>query len=89
MTFALHMARSMDRSQSKVMNPIAASTGYHVKKISSIIFFQSSRGIDKMKRVVYEYIGIERATLGGQISPQNLIEPLCLVKRNDLLFERH
>jgi hypothetical protein len=39
------------------------------------MFFPSSNGIDKMERVVYEYIGTARATLRQQINPQNFIEP--------------
>jgi len=67
-TSASHMARSMVLFQSKGMNPIPAPTGYHVKKIQKIsptMFFPSSKGIDKMERVVYEYLGTAWATLRG------------------------
>ena len=78
-TSASHMARSMALFQSKGMNPIPAPTGYHVKKTQKskpTMFFPSSNGIDKMERVVYEYMGTAWATLRGQINPQkNLIEP--------------
>lgn len=56
------------------MNPIPAPTRYHVKKIQKITpakFFPSAKGIDKMERVVYEYLGIAWARLRGQINPQN------------------
>jgi len=71
-TSASHMARSMALFQSKGMNPIPAPTGYHVKKIKKIspsMFFPNAKGIDKMERVVYEYLGIVWARLKGQISP--------------------
>ena len=71
-TSASHMARSMALFQSKGMNPIPAPTGYHVKKIQKIsptMFFPSSKGIDKMERVVYEYLGTAWAGLRGQINP--------------------
>ena len=60
------------------MNTIPAPTGYQVKKIQRIspsMFFPSANGIDKMERVVYEYLEIAWAWLRGQINPQNLIEP--------------
>jgi len=77
LTSASHMARSMALFQSKGMNPIPAPTGYQVnktKKINPTMFFPSSKGIDKMERVVYEYIGTAWARIRGQIRPQNLIE---------------
>ena len=58
-TSASHMARSMALFQSKGMYPIPAPTGYQVKKIQKInpsMFFPSAKGIDKMERVVYEYL---------------------------------
>ena len=58
-------------NQSKGMNPIPAPTGYHVKKIQKIspaMFFPSSKGIDKMERVVYEYLGTAWARLRRQIT---------------------
>ena len=70
-TSASHMARSMALFQSKGMNPIPAPTGYQVKKIQKIspsMFFPSSKGIDKMERVVYEYLGTAWARLKGQIN---------------------
>jgi hypothetical protein len=47
-----------------------------------------AKEIDKMERVVYEYLEIAWTTLRGQINPQNLIEPRCLnrVKRNGPLL---
>jgi hypothetical protein len=36
-------------------------SSHHVKKIEKnkpIMFFPSAKGIDKMERVVYEYLGI-------------------------------
>jgi hypothetical protein len=54
------------------MKPIPAPTGFQVKntlKISPATFFPSGKGIDKMERVVYEYLGIVWAKLRGQISP--------------------
>ena len=77
LTSASHMFRSMALFRSKGMNPIPAPTGYHVKKtqkISPIVFFPSSKGIDKMERVAYEYLGTVWALLRGQINPQNLIK---------------
>jgi len=70
-TSASHMARSMALFQSKGMNPIPAPIGYRVKKrekISPAMFFPSSKGIDKMEQVVYEYIGTVWARLRGQIN---------------------
>ncbi len=70
-TSASHMARSMALFQSKGMNPIPAPTGYQVKKIQKInpsMFFPSAKGIDKMERVVYEYLGTAWARLRGQIN---------------------
>ena len=70
-TSASHMARSMALFQSKGMNPIPAPTGYRVKKIEKIsptMFFPKAESIDKMERVVYEYIGMTWARLRGQIS---------------------
>jgi uncharacterized SAM-binding protein YcdF (DUF218 family) len=70
-TSASHMARSMALFQSKGMNPTPAPTGYHVKKIQKIspsMFFPSANGIDKMERVVYEYIGTAWARLRRQIN---------------------
>jgi len=70
-TSASHMARSMALFQSRGMNPIPAPTGYQVKKIQKInpsMFFPSAKGIDKMERVVYEYLGIAWARLRGQIN---------------------
>jgi uncharacterized SAM-binding protein YcdF (DUF218 family) len=70
-TSASHMARSMAIFQSKGMNPIPAPIGYRVKpiqKMSPSMFFPSANGIDKMERVVYEYIGTAWAGLRGQIN---------------------
>jgi uncharacterized SAM-binding protein YcdF (DUF218 family) len=71
-TSASHMARSIALFETKGMKPIPAPTGYWVKnslKISPARFFPSGKGIDKMQRVVYEYLGIVWARLRGQISP--------------------
>jgi hypothetical protein len=59
----------------------------HVKdtlRFNPAMFFPSAKGIDKIERVVYEFLGIAWATLSGQIKPQNLIEPEYLnrVKRD-------
>jgi uncharacterized SAM-binding protein YcdF (DUF218 family) len=70
-TSASHMARSMALFQTKGMNPIPAPIGYRVKpiqKMSPSMFFPSANGIDKMERVVYEYIGMAWARLRGQIN---------------------
>jgi uncharacterized SAM-binding protein YcdF (DUF218 family) len=70
-TSASHMARSMALFQSKGMNPIPAPTGYQVKKIQKIspsMYFPSSKAIDKMERLVYEYLGTAWAKLRGQIN---------------------
>jgi len=70
-TSASHMARSMALFQSKGMNPIPAPIGYRIKdklKINPADFFPSANGIDKMERVVYEYLGIAWAKLRGQIN---------------------
>jgi len=69
-TSASHMARSMALFQSKGMNPMPAPTGYLVKNMQTVspsAFFPTSKGIDKMERVVYEYLGIAWAKLRGQI----------------------
>jgi len=71
-TTASHMPRSVALFKSNGMRPIPAPIGYRVKqiqKISPTMFFPSSKGIDKMERVVYEYTGTAWATLWGQISP--------------------
>jgi len=71
-TSASHMARSVALFRAKGMKPIPAPTGFQVKntlKISPATFFPSGKGIDKMERVVYEYLGIVWAKLRGQISP--------------------
>jgi len=71
-TSASHMPRSMALFQSKGMNPIPAPTGYRVKKIEKIsptIFFPKTEAIDKLERVVYEYLGFVWGRLRGQISP--------------------
>jgi len=60
-----HMARSMTLFQSNRMNPI---TDIMLKKISRTLLFSSSKRIDKMKRVVYEYLGTAWARLRGQIN---------------------
>lgn len=68
-TSASHMARSVALFKAKGMNPIPAPTGYRVKqiqKISPSMFFPSSNGIDKMERVVYEYLGTAWAMMRGQ-----------------------
>jgi len=70
-TSASHMARSMALFQSKGMSPIPAPTGYLVKRIQKIspsMFFPSANGIDKIERVVYEYLGIAWAKLRAQIN---------------------
>lgn len=70
-TSASHMARSMALFQSKGMNLIPAPIGYRVKdklKISPADFFPSAKGIDKMERVVYEYLGTAWARLRGHIN---------------------
>jgi uncharacterized SAM-binding protein YcdF (DUF218 family) len=69
-TSASHMTRAMALFQSNGMNPIPAPTEYHVKKIEKIsptMFFPSAIGIDKMERVVYEYLGIVWARIREQI----------------------
>jgi len=66
------MVHSMALFQSKRMNPIPAPTGYRVKKIEKIsptMFLPKAEAIDKMERVVYEYLGIVWGMLKGQISP--------------------
>ena len=71
-TSASHMARSVALFRAKGMKPIPAPTGFRVKntlKMSPARFFPSGKGIDKMERVVYEYLGIAWARLRGQISP--------------------
>ena len=71
-TSASHMVRSVVLFKAKGMKPIPAPTGFQVKntlKISPAMFFPSAKGIDKMERVVYEYLGIVWARLRGQISP--------------------
>jgi uncharacterized SAM-binding protein YcdF (DUF218 family) len=71
-TSASHMARSVALFESKGMKPMPAPIEHQVKKslkISPIDFFPSAKGIDKMERVVYEYLGIAWARLKGQISP--------------------
>jgi len=70
-TSASHMARSVALFAAKGMKPIPAPTGFWVKntlKMSPARFFPSGKGIDKMQRVVYEYLGIAWARLRGQIS---------------------
>ena len=74
-TSASHMTRSVAFFKSKGMNPIPAPVGFQVKNASSMSprrFFPSGKGIDKMERVVYEYLGIEWARLRGQINTQHL-----------------
>jgi len=71
-TSASHMARSVALFAAKGMKPIPAPTGFWVNntlKMSPARFFPSGKGIDKMQRVVYEYLGIAWARLRGQISP--------------------
>ena len=70
-TSASHMARSVALFKAKGMKPIPAPTGFQVKdtlKISPADFFPSAKGIDKMERVVYEYLGIAWAIMRGQIN---------------------
>jgi uncharacterized SAM-binding protein YcdF (DUF218 family) len=70
-TSASHMARSVSLFKAKGMKPVPAPTGFRVKdtfKISPASFFPSAKGIDKMERVVYEYLGIAWAKLRGQIN---------------------
>ena len=71
-TSASHMARSIALFKAKGMKPIPAPTGFRVKNTSNMSparFFPSGKAIDKMERVVYEYLGIAWAKLRGQISP--------------------
>jgi uncharacterized SAM-binding protein YcdF (DUF218 family) len=71
-TSASHMARSVALFKAKGMKPIPAPTGFWVKNTintNPARFFPSGKGIDKMERVVYEYLGIAWAKLRGQISP--------------------
>ena len=71
-TSASHMARSVALFKANGMRPIPAPTGYRVKttlELSPARFFPSAKGIDKMERVVYEYLGIVWARLRGQTSP--------------------
>jgi uncharacterized SAM-binding protein YcdF (DUF218 family) len=71
-TSASHMARSVALFKAKGMEPIPAPTGFIVKnslKMNPARFFPSGKGIDKMERVVYEYLGMAWARLMGQISP--------------------
>jgi len=71
-TSASHMARSIALFNTMDMKPIPAPTGYLVKttlNMSTAMFFPSTKGIDKMERVVYEYLGIAWARLRRQISP--------------------
>ena len=70
-TSASHMARSVALFKAKGMKPIPAPTGFQVKdtlNISPADFFPSAKGIDKMERVVYEYLGIAWAIMRGQIN---------------------
>ena len=74
-TSASHMPRSVALFKAKGMNPIPAPVGFQVKDASRMSprrFFPSGKGIDKMERVVYEYLGIEWARLRGQIHQRNL-----------------
>ena len=74
-TSASHMARSVALFNAKGMKPIPAPVGFQVKnasRMSPMRFFPSGKGIDKMERVVYEYLGIEWARLRGQIKTQHL-----------------
>jgi uncharacterized SAM-binding protein YcdF (DUF218 family) len=74
-TSASHMARSVSLFKAKGMNPIPAPVGFQIKnapRMSPMRFFPSGKGIDKMERVVYEYLGIEWARLRGQINTQHL-----------------
>ena len=75
-TSASHMFRSMALFQTKGMSPVPAPIGYRVKqiqKISPSMFFPSAKAIDKMERVVYEYLGMAWTTLRRQINPQHLM----------------
>ena len=77
-TTVLHMARSIALLKAKGMTPVPAPIGYQAKDaltIGPVSFFPSSKGIDKMERVVYEYLGISWAWFRGQICPQNLMTP--------------
>ena len=65
------MARFVALFKAICMKPIPEAIEYYVKnilKISPADFFPSANGIDKMERVVYEYIGTAWARLRGQIN---------------------
>jgi uncharacterized SAM-binding protein YcdF (DUF218 family) len=67
-TPASHMARSVSLFKAIGMKPIPVPTGYYVKKpqrITPSTFFPSSKGIDKMEQVVYEYLITAWARLRG------------------------
>jgi len=70
-TSASHMARSIALFQTKGMNPIPTPIGHRVKKRQNVglgVCIPSAKAIDKMGRVVYEYMGMAWARLRGQIS---------------------
>jgi len=65
------MARFVALFKAICMKPIPEAIEYYVKNILKINLaksFPSAKGIDKMERVVYEYLGIAWARLRGQIN---------------------
>lgn len=69
-TSASHLPRSMAMFQKQGMAPVPAPAGYRVAEadgLTPIVFFPSSRNLEKVGIALHEYLGLAWAWLRGEI----------------------